>query len=123
LPSRDCGEECGSHPNVATIDGYEAGIQRIPDCSSDVFFADRHILLDAAEKNASVRDLNILDRLFTYTPSRSRSRRGDDDFRLVVDRALSGLFRSDEFRDVYVKWFGEPDNQSLAFFQLSALAE
>ncbi len=49
--------------------------------------------------------------------------RGDDDFRLVVDRTLSRLFRSAEFRALYARWFGEPDESTLEFFRRSALPE
>lgn len=108
---------------VAIVDDYDAGVQKVLERSSDVFFADRHILLDAAEKNPSVRDLDILDRTFTSEPLALVLARNDDDFRLVVDRTLSRLFKGDEFRDIYVKWFGEPDENALTFFQLSALPD
>ena len=108
---------------VATVDSYDAGVQRIVDRSSDVFFGDRPVLLDTAVKNPSAGDLITLDRLFTHEPLALALQRGDEDFRLLVDRTLSRLFKADEFRDVYVKWFGEPDEESLTFFQLSALPE
>jgi len=108
---------------VAFVDDYDAGIQKVLDRSSDVFFADRHILLDAAEKNPSVRDLNILDRVFTHEPLALVLARNDDDFRLVVDRTLSRLFKGTELHDIYGKWFGELDENALTFFQLSALPD
>ena len=53
---------------VVPVDSYEAGIQRVLDRSSDVFFGDRAILLDAAKRSPSARDLIVLDRQFTYEP-------------------------------------------------------
>jgi polar amino acid transport system substrate-binding protein len=67
--------------------------------------------------------LVVLDRLFTSEPLALTLARDDEDFRLVVDRALSRLFRSSEFHDVYMKWFGEPDESALTFFQQTALPE
>ena len=108
---------------VAPVDSYQAGIQRVLDRSSDVFFGDRPILYDAAEGGPSAGNLTVLDRLFTYEPLALALARDDEDFRLVVDRSLSKLFRSGQFKDVYVKWFGEPDDSAAIFFGLSALPE
>jgi ABC-type amino acid transport substrate-binding protein len=108
---------------VTPVDSYQAGIQRVLDRSSDVFFGDRPILYDAAEGSSSASDLTVLDRLFTYEPLALALARDDEDFRLVVDRSLSKLFRSGQFKDVYVKWFGEPDDSAAIFFGLSALPE
>ena len=108
---------------VAPVDNYQTGIQRVLDRSSDVFFGDRPILYDAAEGGPSAADLTVLDRLFTYEPLALALARDDEDFRLVVDRSLSKLFRSGQFKDVYVKWFGEPDDSTAIFFGLSALPE
>jgi ABC-type amino acid transport substrate-binding protein len=61
---------------VAPVDSYQAGIQRVLDRSSDVFFGDRPILYDAAEGSASAGDLMVLDHLFTYEPlALARARR------------------------------------------------
>ena len=49
--------------------------------------------------------------------------RNDDDFRLVVDKTLSGLFASKDFGGLYLKWFGEPDESALAFFRTNVLPE
>ena len=65
----------------------------------------------------------VLDRQFTYEPLALALARGDEDFRLVVDRTLSRLFGSKEFGDVYAKWFGKPDEDALNFFRWSALPE
>src|SRR5262249_51369931 len=108
---------------VADVDSYQAGIQRVLDRRSDVFFGDRPILYDAAEGSPSASNLIVVDRLFTFEPLALAFARGDEDFRLVVDRSLSRLFRSDEFMDIYVKWFGQPDDSASLFFGLSALPE
>jgi len=108
---------------VAPVDSYRAGIQQVLDRKSDVFFGDRPILYDAVEGGPAAADLTVLDRLFTYEPLALALARDDEDFRLVVDRSLSKLFRSGQFKDVYVKWFGEPDDSTAIFFGLSALPD
>ena len=65
----------------------------------------------------------MLDRLYTNEPLALGLARGDEDFRLLVDRTLSRIYRSAEFSDFYGKWFGTPDESVMTFFRQSALAE
>jgi polar amino acid transport system substrate-binding protein len=109
--------------SVSTADSYELGIKSVLDGSSDVFFGDRSILLADVAGGPSAGELVLLDRLFTHEPLALAIERGDEDFRLIVDRTLSRTFRSAEFHDFYVKWFGEPDDSTLNFFLQNALPE
>jgi polar amino acid transport system substrate-binding protein len=108
---------------VAPVDSYDAGIGRVVDRSSDVFFGDRALLLEAAKRNGKSANLVVLDRLFTHEPLALALGRNDDDFRLLVDRTLSSLFASQDFDGLYLKWFGEPDESALAFFRNNVLPE
>jgi polar amino acid transport system substrate-binding protein len=108
---------------IVPVATYEAGLQRVLDGGSDVFFGDRPILLVTAKRSPAAEDLIVLDRLFTYEPVALVLARGDDDLRLVVDRTLSRLFRSKDFADLYANWFGRLDNDAVAFFRSSALPE
>ena len=108
---------------VAPVAGYDAGVQGVLDRSAHVFFGDRAILLDAASRSPSASKLMVLDRLFTYEPVALVLARGDEDFRLAVDRALSAFYASADFPALYVQWFGEPDDAALTFFRWNALPE
>jgi len=108
---------------VVSVASYDAGVQQVLDRGADAFFADRAILLEAVRRSPSARDLMVLDRRFTVTPYALALQRGDDDFRLVVDSALSRLLGSDAFPALYAKWFGPFDEYTRAFFQIVALPE
>jgi len=108
---------------VAPVASYEEGIRRVLDRSTNVFFGDRVILLEVAKRSPSKRDLIVLDRHFTYEPIALALQRGDEDFRLLVDRTLSRLYASEDLRFLYAKWFGEPGEFALEFFRISALPE
>jgi ABC-type amino acid transport substrate-binding protein len=108
---------------VARVNTYNEGIQRVINRRADVFFGDRAILLDVAKRHSATRDLVVLDRLFTYEPLALALPPGDDDFRLLVDRALSRLYRSAEFPAIYTKSFPEPDEATLTFFRWNELPE
>jgi putrescine:ornithine antiporter len=109
--------------NLTTVTSYEAGVSGVLDRSADVFFADRAILVDAAQSSSSADELLVVERLFTHEPIALALGRDDDDFRLVVDRALSKLYTSPEFETIYLKWFGEPDDATMSFFRMNALPE
>jgi putrescine:ornithine antiporter len=109
--------------SVAPVDGYDAGVRQLLDRKANVFFGDRAILLDAAARAPSPGDLSVLDRLFTTEPLALTLAKGDDDFRLVVDRTLSRLYLSGEILGLYAKWFGEPDENAIAFFRANTRPE
>jgi ABC-type amino acid transport substrate-binding protein len=107
---------------VAPVETYDAGVQRLRDRQSDVFFGERAILLSTAS-HAIARDVVVLDRLFTYEPVALTLRRGDEDFRLLVDRTLARLYRSDEIGDVYMRSFGVLDESARTFFRWNAVPD
>jgi putrescine:ornithine antiporter len=108
---------------IAPVQGFQEGVDRVLSRRSDVFFADRALLLDVAARSPSSRDLIVLDRQYTHEPIALALPRGDEDFRLLVDRALSHVFRSPEIGQIYAQSFGEPDASALAFFGFVALPD
>ncbi len=108
---------------VTPVGGYDAGIAGLLDRKTNVFFGDRAILLDAAKRSPSANDLMVHDRLFTCEPLAFAVARGDEDFRLAVDRALSRFYRSGDFRALYATWWGEPSEAVQAFFRWNALPD
>ncbi|MFZ0296257.1 MAG: amino acid ABC transporter substrate-binding protein [Candidatus Sulfotelmatobacter sp.] len=108
---------------IVPVENHDEGVKRVLDRTSDVLFGERSILLDARKRSPSGRDLIVLDRLFTYEPLALALSRDDEDFRLEVDRSLSNLSRSGAIQLIYRNYFGEPDDNTLTFFRLSAVPE
>jgi ABC-type amino acid transport substrate-binding protein len=108
---------------IVPVQSHKDGVQRVLDRSTDVLFGERSILLDVKRNNPSGKDLIVLDRLFTYEPLAFALARDDEDFRLLVDRSLSGLSRSGKTQALYRKFFGDPDGNTLAFFRLRTIGE
>ena len=108
---------------IAPVESYDQGIEGVLNGSSDVLFGDLPLLLDAAARSEGSGNLIVLDRHFTYEPLALALARDDEDFRLTVDRALSGIYRSEDFRDFFSEWFGPPDELVVTFFQQTALPE
>lgn len=107
---------------IVPVDSYDAGVQRLIDGTSDVLFGEA-TLLAAAKRSPGARDLTLLDRRFTNEPIALVLARGDEDFRLAVDQKLSQLMRSDSFRSLYSRWFGEFDQSTARFFRDTVLPD
>ena len=107
---------------VARVPDYAAGVQMVMERRAAALFGDRPVLLDAA-KRGPADELMVLERRFTREPLALALRRGDDAFRLLVDRSLSRLFRSPEIGPLYTSYFGTPDPGVLEFFQSVALPD
>jgi ABC-type amino acid transport substrate-binding protein len=108
---------------IARVADYGAGIQAVLERRADAFFGERAVLLDAVRQHASSRDLLVVDRLFTFEPIALAFARGDEEFRLLVDRALSRLYVSGELGTLYTTHFGEPDENTLTFFKWTVLPD
>ena len=108
---------------IVRVPNEAAGLQAVLDRKVAVFFAERSVLLDSWRRSAASADLTVLTRRFTVAPIAIAFRRGDDDARVAIDRALSRFYASKEFRATYAKWFGQPDADSAAFFRLNMLPE
>ena len=108
---------------VGPVSDYDTGVRTLLERKSDVLFGERAILADAIRRSPSGRDLAMIDRSFTYEPLALALAKNDDDFRLLVDQALSRLYRSGELAGLYTSAFGEPDESATTFFRWNALAE
>jgi len=109
--------------NIAEVDSFQAGVDAVLARNADVLLGDRSILVESAQSSSQAADLVVIDRIFTTEPIALPVDRNDEDFRLAVDAALSKLYRSDQFGDLYRKWFGEPDAAVLDYFRAVALPD
>lgn len=102
---------------VIEVDEHAQGVAMVDSGKADAYFADRSILEQlVADKSKLV----LLDRYFNFQALAIAVPRGDDDMRLVVDTALSGLYRSDDFESVFEKYFGSPGDFTLKLFKAYA---
>jgi polar amino acid transport system substrate-binding protein len=101
---------------------YATGLQQLMDRKIDVFFGDRAVAIGAVDLGPAAAQLEILPRQFTHEPLSLALPRNDDDFRTVVDRALSDSYAAPGFKDIYSKWAGKMDDQTTAFFQWVSFA-
>lgn len=108
---------------VAPAADYAAGIQMVLDRRAAALFGDRPVLLDAAQRPPAAGQLQVIERNFTREPIALALPRGDDAFRLLVDRTLSQLYRSKDFAALYTAHFGAPSALAVEFFRAAALPD
>jgi putrescine:ornithine antiporter len=120
-PAVDWGKERASKLHLIatldTVDSYDTGVAKVLKRDSDVLFGDRAVLLALAKRSADARKLRVLTRHYTYEALALALARNDDDFRLVVDRALIRFYASPQFGDTYTEVFGQPDPDTVEYFR------
>jgi putrescine:ornithine antiporter len=109
--------------HVITASSYEDGVRQVLDRKANVFFAERAILQDQVSRNPAGDNLQVLQRRFSYAPISIGVAREDEDLRLLADRTLSRIFTSGDYKAIYTKWFGQPDEDALNFYRLAVLPE
>lgn len=107
---------------IVQVPDYRSGLQQLRERKIDVLFGEGSTVLGAMD-DAARKDLVVFDRQFTHEAGALALSRNDDDFRLLVDAALSKFYESGEFRALYSKWFGELDDRARAFFAMTATPE
>ncbi|AVA22072.1 amino acid ABC transporter substrate-binding protein [Rhizobium sp. NXC24] len=95
-----------SKTRIADFDTHEDGLKALEEHKIDAYFADRVILMSLAQRAHDPSLLEVGDRLFTHEPYAIALRRDDADFRLVVDRALTDFYLSDDFLPLLKTYFG-----------------
>jgi polar amino acid transport system substrate-binding protein len=103
--------------NTATVSvpDYASGIKFLLERKVDVFLAERDVVL-AQLDDASRDKVVVLKRQLTHQPLSLALPRGDDDFRLAVDTALTAVLSSPDFPALYAKYFGSLDDGARTFF-------
>jgi ABC-type amino acid transport substrate-binding protein len=87
---------------VVPVTTHGDGLSKLEKGELSAYFADRAILLFLAAGSASPEKLNVGTDYFSLEPYALALQRGDESFRLLVDRALSRLYRSGAITRVFV---------------------
>jgi polar amino acid transport system substrate-binding protein/glutamate/aspartate transport system substrate-binding protein len=105
---------------------HEEGLAMLDKGEIVAYFADRAILSYLASKSSDSGKLRLADNYFSLEPYALALARGDEDFRLAVDRALSHIYRSGEIATVFAHAFGNdapPSDTLKTLYLVSALPD
>jgi ABC-type amino acid transport substrate-binding protein len=93
----------------------------------DALASDQIVLIGQIIEALNPRQYALMNDIFSYEPYGFVVRRNDADFRLVVNRSLSQIYRSGQHADIFYKWIGRTGVSVppilAAMFQLSTIPE
>jgi ABC-type amino acid transport substrate-binding protein len=107
--------ETSTRADVILFNTSKEGIAALRNKKIDAFSADQVVLIGLALEHDST-EFVIDSSVFSFEPFALAVRRNDADFRLVADREIADLCRSDKILDLYEKWIGKHIGQRLPIF-------
>jgi ABC-type amino acid transport substrate-binding protein len=102
------------------------GLAAVEKGSADAFASDRGTLAGIAITSKDPKRFALANIAFSYEPYGLMMRRNDPAFRLAVNRAVAGLYRSGDIVPIYERWFGmfgKPSEAIQAMYVLNGLPE
>ncbi len=109
------------------IGSHDRGMELLEQSKVDGYATDRAMIVGQVLRSVDAASYAITSDVFSFEPYGLMMKRGDTDFRLVVDRALASLYRTARIRRIFHNWFGrhgEPLSPVVeAVYQLQAVAE
>lgn len=117
-------EKLGLEANVVAVHDHRNGMELVWDAKIDAYIADRGILA-AMLREGGRPGFALSKHYFSYETYGLVLPRGDNDFRLLVDRTLARLYRTGRIKSILAKTFGnEPIDETLStMFLINALPE
>jgi len=96
----------GVKTTVVQVKNHAEGVAALDNHTIDAYASDRTLLIGMGRTSKSPEKLSLVDEYFSYEPHGFVLRRGDAAFRLAVNRALAGMYRSGEVAPIFEKYFG-----------------
>ena len=119
-------KEGGITGDVVAAKTHGEGLAMLDDGKISAYFGDRSILLFLIKDSKAPGKLRLADDYLSVEPYALALPRGDSDFRLAVDRALSHIYRSGEIVSVFQRSFGgkaEPSQILRTLYVISGLPD
>jgi ABC-type amino acid transport substrate-binding protein len=98
--------DAGITADIVAAKTHGEGLAMLDEGKISAYFADRAILLTLSRESKAPDKLRLADEYLTVEPYALALSRGDSDFRLAVDRALSHIYRSGEIVAIFERNFG-----------------
>lgn len=105
---------------ITTVSNHSEGMEMLKAGTVDAYFADRTLLAFIKLNDPGASALQIADNYLTIEPYGLALPKGDSDFRLVVDKTISTVFRTPKLRAAVQRSFGgvEPGNLVKALYRI-----
>jgi len=112
---------------VVPVSSAEEGMALLEKGEVDAYSSDQVVLIGQVIARNNEKKYFLSEELFSFEPFALAVTRGDADFQLIADRALSQLNRSGQIGAIYRKWFSrfgaKPPLVLKALYKLNATPE
>ena len=118
-------KEAGVASDVVPAKTHAEGLAMLDDGKISAYFADRSILVSLIKDSKAPGKLMLAENYLSIEPYALALPRGEEDFRLAVDRALSRIYRSGEIAAIFKRTFGDakPGQTLQTLYLVSALPD
>jgi ABC-type amino acid transport substrate-binding protein len=123
---RDSLKNSNMTADVVTVASHGDGLKKLDSGDVAAYFADRAILSYLAATSSEADKLKLANNYLSLEPYALALPRGDGDFRLAVDRALSHIYKSGDIATIFAHTFGpqmQPSDTLKTLYLISALPE
>jgi polar amino acid transport system substrate-binding protein/glutamate/aspartate transport system substrate-binding protein len=111
---------------IVLVKTNQEGVEMVEKAQVAAYFADRATLTFLLRKEKQFANLLMADTYLSIEPIALALRRGDSDFRLAVDTALSHIYRQGKIVQIFKGAFGPlntPSQLLAALYQISGLPD
>jgi len=91
---------------IVIVDDRNDGMRRLNRRDIDALASDQIVLIGQVIEAINPKRYSLVSEVFSYEPYGFVVRRNDADFRLVVNKAISQLYRSGLHVEIFHKWIG-----------------
>ena len=109
-------QDTSINAEAVLFNSAKEGIDALRKKKIDAFSSDQVVLIGIITKVDDPKNFVISSSVFSFEPFALAVRRNDSDFRLVADRVISDLYRSEKILEIYDKWIGEFTQQRPPIF-------
>lgn len=116
----------GMTASFVTVKSGSEGIAAVLAGNADAYASDRMLLTQLKSADDRGEELDFLQNDFSFEPYGLVLPRDDPEFRLLVNRTLSGLYKSGEIDPIFIHWlapYGRPGPLLNAMYYLNALPD
>jgi polar amino acid transport system substrate-binding protein/glutamate/aspartate transport system substrate-binding protein len=118
--------ECGIGVDIVAVKTHGEGLAMLDDGKISAYFVDLSILESLIKDSKTPDKLMLAENYLSVGPYALALPRGDEEFRLAVDRALSRIYRSGAITAIFKGAFGasaKPDQVLRTLYFVSGLPD
>jgi len=112
---------------IVEVDNGSEGMELLTSGKVQALARDQVVLIGQVLKTVDPKEYALSEDLFSFEPYGFMIRRNDSAFRLMTNRSLAQLYRTEQYQPLYNKWFGSvgvrPSPVLAAMYKMQSLPE